>query len=92
DQVKSISTTIEVDSHSICRIGSSQYTVSTGQNSKLLYKSRQMKIPFLSRLNYHYCKEEEGNYGPKFMKAYGASHINNAIPRKEKDPGSFTLP
>ncbi|GJU48167.1 hypothetical protein Tco_1217722 [Tanacetum coccineum] len=26
------------------------------------------------------------------MKACGASHINNAIPQKEKDPGSFTLP
>ncbi|GJX87779.1 hypothetical protein Tco_0339793 [Tanacetum coccineum] len=37
-------------------------------------------------------KEEEGNYGPKFTKAYEASHINNTIPRKEKDPGSFTLP
>ncbi|GJT19633.1 retrovirus-related pol polyprotein from transposon TNT 1-94 [Tanacetum coccineum] len=36
DQVKSISTTIEVDSHSIRRIGSSQYAVSTGQNSTLL--------------------------------------------------------
>ncbi|GJW77422.1 hypothetical protein Tco_0139104 [Tanacetum coccineum] len=71
---------------------SSQYAVSTGQNSKLLYKSRQMTIPFLSHLDYHYCEQEEGNYRPKFRKAYGASHINNAIPRKEKDPGSFTLP
>ncbi|GJS65221.1 putative reverse transcriptase domain-containing protein [Tanacetum coccineum] len=26
------------------------------------------------------------------IKAYGASHINNTIPRKEKDLGSFTLP
>ncbi|GJV31449.1 putative ribonuclease H-like domain-containing protein [Tanacetum coccineum] len=33
-----------------------------------------------------------GNHGPKFTKAYEASHINNTIPRKEKDPGSFTLP
>ncbi|GJS87846.1 hypothetical protein Tco_0770482 [Tanacetum coccineum] len=57
-----------------------------------LYKSRQTTIPFLSRLDNHYCKEEEGNYGPKFMKAYGASHINDTIPRKEKDLGSFTLP
>ncbi|GKA54701.1 reverse transcriptase domain-containing protein [Tanacetum coccineum] len=32
DQVKSISTTIEADSYSICRIGSSQYAISTGQN------------------------------------------------------------
>ncbi|GKC69646.1 hypothetical protein Tco_1115529, partial [Tanacetum coccineum] len=37
-------------------------------------------------------KSKEGNYGPKFTEAYGASHINNAIPRKEKDPRSFTLP
>ncbi|GKF56139.1 hypothetical protein Tco_0166479, partial [Tanacetum coccineum] len=58
----------------------------------MLYKSRQTTVPFPSHLDNHYCEEEEGNYGPKFMKAYGASHINNAIPRKEKDPWSFTLP
>ncbi|GKD09088.1 putative reverse transcriptase domain-containing protein [Tanacetum coccineum] len=51
-----------------------------------------MTVPFPSRLDNHYCEEEEGNYGPKFMEAYGASHINNDIPRKEKDLGSFTLP
>ncbi|GJR93279.1 hypothetical protein Tco_0265453 [Tanacetum coccineum] len=49
DQVKSISTTIEADSHSIRRIESSQYAVSTRQNSTLLYKSRQMTVPFPSR-------------------------------------------
>ncbi|GJR80813.1 hypothetical protein Tco_0151598 [Tanacetum coccineum] len=54
--------------------------------------SRQTKITFPSHLDNHYYEEEEGNYGPKFMEAYGASHINNPIPRKEKDPGSFTLP
>ncbi|GJY12912.1 hypothetical protein Tco_0382221 [Tanacetum coccineum] len=79
DQVKSISTTIEADLNSICRIGSNQYAVSTGQNSTLLYKSRQTKVPFPSRLDNHYC-EEEGKYGPKFTEAYGASHINNTIP------------
>ncbi|GKE88360.1 hypothetical protein Tco_1565835, partial [Tanacetum coccineum] len=32
-------------------------------------------------------------YGPKFSEAYSeASHIDKSIPRKEKDPGSFTLP
>ncbi|GKD03542.1 retrovirus-related pol polyprotein from transposon TNT 1-94, partial [Tanacetum coccineum] len=92
DQVKSISTTIEVDSHSIGRIGSSQYTVSTGQNSTLLYKSRQTTVPFPSHLDNHYCEEEEGNYGPKFVEACGDSHINDTIPRKEKDLGTFTLP
>ncbi|GKA35569.1 hypothetical protein Tco_0722060 [Tanacetum coccineum] len=92
DQVKSISTTIEADSHLICRIGSSQYAVSTRLNSKLLYKSRQATIPFPSHLYNYYCEEEEGNYGPKFTEAYGALHINNVIPRNKKDPGSFTLP
>ncbi|GJX23798.1 putative reverse transcriptase domain-containing protein [Tanacetum coccineum] len=55
-------------------------------------KSRQTTVPFPSHLDSHYCEDEEGNYGPKFTKASGASHINNTIPRKEKDPGSFTLP
>ncbi|GJZ31375.1 putative reverse transcriptase domain-containing protein [Tanacetum coccineum] len=93
DQVKSISTTIKVDSHSIRHIRSSQYVVSTGQNSILLYKSRQTMIHFPSHLDYLYCEEEEeGNYGPKFMEAYRALHINDTIPQKEKDPRSFTLP
>ncbi|GKF94606.1 hypothetical protein Tco_0284306, partial [Tanacetum coccineum] len=35
DQVKSISTTIEVDSYPIHRIGSSQYDISTGHNRTL---------------------------------------------------------
>ncbi|GJS48344.1 putative reverse transcriptase domain-containing protein [Tanacetum coccineum] len=62
------------------------------KNSKLLYKSRQTTVPFLSRLDNHYCEEEEaGNYGPKFTEAYGASHINNVIPRKEKDSGVLCL-
>ncbi|GJW37956.1 putative reverse transcriptase domain-containing protein [Tanacetum coccineum] len=91
DQVKSISTTIKANSNLIRHIGSNQDAVSAAQNSTLLYKSRQTTVPFPSRLDNHYC-EEEGNYGPKFMEAYGASHINNTIPRKEKDPGSFTLP
>ncbi|GJR38892.1 putative reverse transcriptase domain-containing protein [Tanacetum coccineum] len=38
-------------------------------------------------------KEKKGSYGPQFSEAYSeASHINNSIPRKEKDPQSFTLP
>ncbi|GKF89460.1 hypothetical protein Tco_0263423, partial [Tanacetum coccineum] len=51
DQVKSISTTIEADSYPICRIGSSQYAVSTGQNRTLMYEIRQTMIPFPSHLN-----------------------------------------
>ncbi|GJX62462.1 ribonuclease H-like domain-containing protein [Tanacetum coccineum] len=76
----------------ICGINSWISHVSTGQNNTLLYKSRQTTVPFPSRLDNHYCEEEEGNYGTKLTKACGASHINNDIPRKEKDPRSFTLP
>ncbi|GJY39996.1 hypothetical protein Tco_0426360 [Tanacetum coccineum] len=54
------------------------------KNSTPLYKARQTTVPFPSRLDNHYC-EEEGNYGPKFTEACGASHTNNAIPQKEKD-------
>ncbi|GKB76253.1 putative reverse transcriptase domain-containing protein [Tanacetum coccineum] len=61
------------------------------KNSTPLYKARQTMVPFPSRLDNHYC-EEEGNYGPKFTEACGALHINNAIPQKEKDLGSFTIP
>ncbi|GJT01295.1 mitochondrial proton/calcium exchanger protein-like protein isoform X1, partial [Tanacetum coccineum] len=39
-------------------------------------------------------RHKKGSYGPQFSKAYscGASHIDKSIPRKEKGPGSFTLP
>ncbi|GKA94148.1 reverse transcriptase domain-containing protein [Tanacetum coccineum] len=40
DQVKSISTTIKVDSYPIRRIGSSQYAVSTGQSRTLILRER----------------------------------------------------
>ncbi|GKC98065.1 hypothetical protein Tco_1168340, partial [Tanacetum coccineum] len=57
------------------------------------YETRQTTIPFPSRLNGYYCKEKKGSYGPQFSEAYSeASHINNFLPRKEKFPGSFTLP
>ncbi|GJR45259.1 hypothetical protein Tco_1313362 [Tanacetum coccineum] len=93
DQVKSISTTIEADSYLICRIGSSQYAGSTRQNRTLMYKTRKMAILFPCCLNGYYCEEKKGSYGPQFLEAYSeASHINNFMPRKEKDPGSFTLP
>ncbi|GJU66011.1 hypothetical protein Tco_1252270 [Tanacetum coccineum] len=37
--------------------------------------------------------DSKGSYGLKFLEAYSeASHINNSIPRKEKDPRSSTLP
>ncbi|GJX95790.1 retrovirus-related pol polyprotein from transposon TNT 1-94 [Tanacetum coccineum] len=91
---KSISTTIEADITPIRRIRSSQYAVLAQQNNKVMFESRRMTILFLSRLNDYYYYEKKGSYGPQFLEAnsYGALHIDNSIPRKEKDPGSFTLP
>ncbi|GJU79173.1 putative reverse transcriptase domain-containing protein [Tanacetum coccineum] len=52
-----------------------------------------MTISFTSLLNGYYCEEKKGSYGPQFSEAYSdASHINKSILKKEKDPGSFTLP
>nr|GEW25113.1 hypothetical protein [Tanacetum cinerariifolium] len=64
------------------------------KNSKQMNETRQTTISFLIRLNDYYCEEEKGKYGLQFMEAnsYRASHVDNTIPRKEKDPGSFTLP
>ncbi|GJV32494.1 putative reverse transcriptase domain-containing protein [Tanacetum coccineum] len=58
-----------------------------------MYETRQTTIPFPNCLNSYYCDEKKGSYGPQFSEAYfKASHINESIPQKEKDPGSFTLP
>ncbi|GJZ51513.1 hypothetical protein Tco_0606028 [Tanacetum coccineum] len=93
DHVKSISTFVEADSYLKRRMGSSQYDISTEQNHTLMYEINQTTILFLSCLNGYYYEEKKGSCGPQFLKAYSeASHINNSIPRKEKDPGSFTLP
>ncbi|GJU56519.1 reverse transcriptase domain-containing protein [Tanacetum coccineum] len=63
------------------------------KNHTLMYETRQMMIPFRSRLNEYYYEEKKGSYGPQFLEAHiEASHMNNSIPRKEKDLGSFTLP
>ncbi|GJT47470.1 putative reverse transcriptase domain-containing protein [Tanacetum coccineum] len=94
DHVNSISTTVEADTTPIRRIGSSQYTVLAQPNSKMIFKSRQATIPFPSHLNDYYCDKKKGSYGSQFLEAYsyGALHIDDSIPRKEKDLGSFTLP
>ncbi|GJW57294.1 mitochondrial proton/calcium exchanger protein-like protein isoform X1 [Tanacetum coccineum] len=91
--VKTLEIQIGKMSKLIRRMGSSQYAVSGGQNRTLMYETKQTTILFPSRLNGYYYEEKKGSYGPQFSKAYSeASHINNSIPRKEKDPGSFTLP
>nr|GEW71128.1 homeodomain-like protein [Tanacetum cinerariifolium] len=58
----------------------------------LILVLNQTTILFLSRL-YH-CDDEKGSYGLKDNDAYSIETTlhNYALPQKEKDPGSFTLP
>nr|GEV05532.1 hypothetical protein [Tanacetum cinerariifolium] len=94
DHVKSILTTVEADMTLICHIGLSQYAVSAQQNSKLMFESKQMTIPFPSRLNDYYCDDKKGSYGLQCLEtySYGATRVDDSLTRKEKDLGSFTLP
>ncbi|GJZ36190.1 hypothetical protein Tco_0582007 [Tanacetum coccineum] len=59
-----------------------------------MFVSRQATIQFLSHLNDYYCDKKKGSYGLKFLDTYSyeATRIDDSLPRKEKDPGSFTLP
>ncbi|GJV27545.1 retrovirus-related pol polyprotein from transposon TNT 1-94, partial [Tanacetum coccineum] len=59
-----------------------------------MFESRRTTIPFQSHLNNYYCDEKKGSYGLQCLDAYsyGATRIDDSLPRKEKDPRSFTLP
>nr|GEZ49658.1 homeodomain-like protein [Tanacetum cinerariifolium] len=94
DHVKSISTTVEADLHSIHRTGRGRYAVSDLHDSQLIFVPCQTTIPFPSRLYVYQCDEEEGSYGLKDSNAYsiGTTLHNDALPQKEKDLESFTLP
>ncbi|GKE40101.1 hypothetical protein Tco_1463506 [Tanacetum coccineum] len=75
DQVKSISTTIKADSYPIHRIGSFQYAISTGQKRTLMYKTRQMTIPFPSHLNGYCCEEKRDHMDHNSRKLTLKLHI-----------------
>ncbi|GKC84443.1 hypothetical protein Tco_1140160 [Tanacetum coccineum] len=94
DHVKSISTTVETDTTPIRRIRPSRYVISGPQNSKLFFVLIQATIPFPSRLYDDCCDEEEGSYELKDLDAYsiGTTLLDDALPTKEKDLESFTLP
>ncbi|GJS14406.1 hypothetical protein Tco_0408878 [Tanacetum coccineum] len=54
---------------------------------------RATALRFSQRSNANPSYQERRQSMKDTLKAYSeASHINNSIPRKEKDPGSFTLP
>ncbi|GJR70664.1 putative reverse transcriptase domain-containing protein [Tanacetum coccineum] len=92
--IKSISTAIDADLNPIRRIGLRRCAVSDLQESKLIPVLSQMTIPFPSRLYDDRYDEEKGSYGLKDLDAYsiGTTLRNDALPQKEKDTGSFTLP
>ncbi|GJV68720.1 ribonuclease H-like domain-containing protein [Tanacetum coccineum] len=63
-------------------------------NSKLIFEPRQTTIPFPIRLYDDCYDEEKGSHGLKYLDAYsiGTTLRNDSLPKKEKYPGSFTLP
>nr|GFA28508.1 hypothetical protein [Tanacetum cinerariifolium] len=93
DHVNSIPTTVETNTTPIRHIGSTHYVVSDQHNSKLIFKPRKETIPLPSHL-YDDCYKEKGSYRLKDLDAYSIKTTlrNDALPEKEKDPGSFTLP
>ncbi|GKE68440.1 hypothetical protein Tco_1526512, partial [Tanacetum coccineum] len=58
------------------------------RNQGASIKTLEIQIGQMSKFD-----EKKGSYRPQFLESYSeASHIDNSIHRKEKDPGSFTLP
>ncbi|GKD38047.1 DNA/RNA polymerases superfamily protein [Tanacetum coccineum] len=91
DHVKSISTYEETETPSIRCIGSHQYGVSSQQkdDNMPLMELNRATIPFHGRLReYGYDKEEIKT----IMNSRSSIILDDDMPRKEKDPGSFTLP
>ncbi|GJW41213.1 hypothetical protein Tco_0067058 [Tanacetum coccineum] len=94
DHVNSVSIIVETDTIQIRHIRSTRYVVSAQHDSKLIFKPRQVTIPFPSHLYDDCYDEEKGSYELKDLDAHsiGTTLRNDTLPRKEKDPGSFTLP
>ncbi|GJW11823.1 ribonuclease H-like domain, reverse transcriptase, RNA-dependent DNA polymerase [Tanacetum coccineum] len=64
------------------------------KNSKLFFVPDKATIPFPSHLYDDCYDEEEGSYGLKDLDTYliRTTLLDDALPNKEKDPMSFTLP
>ncbi|GJU24215.1 DNA-directed DNA polymerase [Tanacetum coccineum] len=60
------------------------------KNSKLMFESRRTTILFPIHLNDYDYDENNGSYGLQCLDAYsyGATRVDDSLPRKEKDPGS----
>nr|GEU51798.1 hypothetical protein [Tanacetum cinerariifolium] len=82
DHVKSISTT-KADSSKIRRMGYSPYAISGSQHRSIFSKI----VPFPRPLQNYCCDDWREAQDVKILEAY-----DHTLPKKEKDPGSFTLP
>ncbi|GJV96592.1 hypothetical protein Tco_1548169 [Tanacetum coccineum] len=82
DQVKSISTA-RADLSEIHRVETSLYVVSLPQHKCIFPKT----LPFPWRLHNYYCDDLKEAHEVKILDT-----IDQNLPQKEKDPGSFTLP
>ncbi|GKD37824.1 reverse transcriptase domain-containing protein [Tanacetum coccineum] len=91
---ETISISVETDKPSIRRIDASQYVVSNLQNRNLFSESKKTTLPSPNHLNDDYWDELKETDGEKDLEAHytNAKPLGKALPRKEKDPGSFTLP
>ncbi|GJS64154.1 reverse transcriptase domain-containing protein [Tanacetum coccineum] len=90
---KTISTSIKTEKLSIRRIDASQYIVSNLQNINLFSESKKITGTSPTRLNDHWDELKETD-GEKDLEGHctNAKPLGKTLPRKEKDPGSFTLP
>ncbi|GJW90567.1 reverse transcriptase domain-containing protein [Tanacetum coccineum] len=91
---ETISTSVKADKPLIRRIDASQYAVSNLQNRNLFFELKKTTLASLNRLNDDYWDELKETDGEKDLEAQytNAKPLGKALPRKEKDPGSFTLP
>ncbi|GJS81634.1 hypothetical protein Tco_0748175 [Tanacetum coccineum] len=104
DHVKSISTTVETGTPSICHIEPVRYAISSPQNRMQFFKPNQTVIPFPGR-SIDDCYEEKealksllmnkprmGYQIEASMNVHDSAILEDSLPLKEKDPGSFTIP
>ncbi|GJW65845.1 ATP-dependent DNA helicase PIF1-like protein [Tanacetum coccineum] len=93
-EIQTISTSVKADKPLIRHIDASQYAVSNLQNRNLFSKSKKTTLPSSSHLNDDHWDELKETDGEKDLEAHytNAKPLGKALPRKEKDPGSFTLP
>ncbi|GJT51279.1 zinc finger, CCHC-type containing protein [Tanacetum coccineum] len=91
---ETISTSVKAAKPSIRRIDASQYAVSNLQNKNLFSESKKMTLHSPSHLNDDYWDKLKEIDREKDLEAHytNAKPLGKALPRKEKDPGSFTLP